>query len=84
MNPNEFLIVTERGGEAVSQAQLERFHQRYLWAGSLSAGKDVLEMACGTGPGLGYLQGISRSLCRRAMVRFPAAPLAGGFFLAPE
>ena len=62
MNPNEFLIVTERGGEPVSQAQLDRFHQRYLWAGGLCAGKDVLELACGTGPGLGYLQGVSRSL----------------------
>ena len=62
MNPSEFLIVTERGGEPVSQAQLDRFHQRYLWAGSLSAGKDVLELACGTGPGLGYLQSVARSL----------------------
>lgn len=62
MNPSEFLIVTERGGEPVSRAQLERFHQRYLWAGSLCAGQDVLEMACGTGPGLGYLKSVARSL----------------------
>jgi SAM-dependent methyltransferase len=59
--PN-FISVTERGGEAVSRAQLDRFFQRYLWAGRLCAGKDVLEMACGTGPGLGYLQAVSRSL----------------------
>jgi SAM-dependent methyltransferase len=59
-NRSDFLIVTERGGEPVSQAQLDRFYQRYIWAGRLGAGKDVLEMACGTGPGLGHLQAVSR------------------------
>lgn len=54
--------VTERGGELVSNLQLERFYQRYLWAGDICIGKDVLEMACGTGPGLGYLQSIANSL----------------------
>jgi SAM-dependent methyltransferase len=58
----DFTSVTERGGEAVSRAQLDRFFQRYLWAGRFCAGKDVLEMACGTGPGLGHLQAVSRSL----------------------
>jgi SAM-dependent methyltransferase len=58
----EFLIVTERGGELVSRAQLQRFHQRYFWAGELCVGKDVLELACGTGPGLGYLASRSKSL----------------------
>lgn len=62
MSQADFLTVTERGGEPVSSAQLERFYQRYLWAGRLCAAKDVLEMACGTGPGLGYLQEVSRSL----------------------
>ncbi len=58
----DFLIVTERGGEPVSAAQLDRFHQRYLWAGAYCRGKDVLEMACGTGPGLGHLLSVSASL----------------------
>ncbi len=62
MEKKDFLIVTERGGEPVSVAQLERFYQRYIWAGAFCAGKDVLEMACGTGPGLGYLESVSRSL----------------------
>lgn len=62
INEIDFLIVTERGGEMVSPAQLKRFYQRYAWAGEHCQGKDVLEMACGTGPGLGYLQSISRSL----------------------
>ena len=59
---DRFLIVTERGGEPVSAAQLERFYQRYIWAGAFCQGKDVLEVACGTGPGLGYLHSVSRSL----------------------
>lgn len=62
MKTADFLIVTERGGEPVTAAQRDRFYQRYLWAGDLCAGKDVLEMACGTGPGLGYLKARSRSL----------------------
>ena len=62
MAESEYLIVTERGGEPVSQAQVDRFYQRYLWAGSFCSGKDVLELACGTGPGLGYLRSVSRSL----------------------
>ena len=62
INDFNFLIVTERGGELVSPAQLRRFYQRYAFAGQYCQGKDVLEMACGTGPGLGYLQSISASL----------------------
>jgi SAM-dependent methyltransferase len=57
-----FVSVTECGGEYVSQAQVDRFIQRYVWAGEFSRGKEVLELACGTGPGLGYLKKISRRL----------------------
>lgn len=60
--PTNFLAVTEVGGEQVSQAQLSRFYQRYIWAGSFCTDKDVLEAACGTGPGLGYLASVSKSL----------------------
>lgn len=62
MDKANFLIVTERGGELVSTAQLERFYQRYIWACGYCVGKDVLEIACGTGPGLGCLQSHARSL----------------------
>ena len=62
MNDKNFSIVTEAGGEPVSRAQIDRFVQRYLWAGSLCQGGDSLEVACGTGPGLGYLASVSRSL----------------------
>jgi SAM-dependent methyltransferase len=58
----DFTIVTEHGGEAVSAGQMARLHQRYGWAGSYCHDKDVLEAACGTGPGLGYLNAVSRRL----------------------
>jgi len=62
MLQKNFINVTEVGGEQVSQAQISRFYQRYIWAGSFCKGKDVLEAACGTGPGLGYLASVSNSL----------------------
>lgn len=58
----DFSTVTERGGEWVSPAQLSRFLQRYSWAGELGVDKDILEVACGTGPGLGYLNSLAKSL----------------------
>ena len=50
------------GGDDVSRAQVERLCHRYYWAGTHRAGKDVLEVACGTGPGLGYLASKARSV----------------------
>jgi len=58
----DYLEVTEIAGDEVSQEQVDRLCQRYYWAGSYCRGKDVLEVACGTGPGLGYLAGMARSL----------------------
>lgn len=58
----DFLAVTEIAGDSVSRAQLSRFYQRYIWAGTFCKGKDVLELGCGTGPGLGYLTRVSKSL----------------------
>ena len=56
-----FLEVTELAGDEVSQEQVERVATRYAWALERAAGKDVLEIACGTGPGLGLLQKVARS-----------------------
>jgi ubiquinone/menaquinone biosynthesis C-methylase UbiE len=53
---------TEISGEEVSREQLERMLRRYYWAGRFCAGKDVVEVACGTGQGLEYLASISKSL----------------------
>jgi len=58
---NDFLDVTELAGEEVSREQIERICHRYYWAGEYCRGKDVLEAACGTGQGLGFLASLARS-----------------------
>ena len=57
----DFVSVTELSGDEVSQEQVERMCQRYYWAGTFCSGKDVLEVACGTGQGAGYLSSLSKS-----------------------
>jgi len=58
----DFSSVTEIAGHKVSKGQLKRVAQRYFWAGEFCRGKDVLEVACGAGQGLGYLLSLSKSL----------------------
>ncbi len=58
----DFSTVTELAGDDVSQEQVERICHRYYWAGEYCADKDVLEVACGSGQGLGYLSRIANSL----------------------
>ena len=58
----EFVSVTEIAGDKVTQEQVDRFCNRYYWAGRYCSGKDIVEAACGSGQGLGYLAGIARSL----------------------
>ena len=58
----DFSDVTEMAGEEISPEQLFRMCNRYFWAAGYCDGKDVLEVACGTGPGLGYLLGASKSV----------------------
>ncbi len=58
----DFLSVTELAGDEVSQEQIQRLCNRYYWAGTYCEGKDVLEAACGTGQGLGYLAERTRSI----------------------
>lgn len=57
-----YLEVTELAGESITVEQLRRLCNRYYWAADYCKGKDVLEVACGTGPGLGYLSSIAESL----------------------
>lgn len=50
-----FAGVTELPGNKASQEQVERLYQRYRFARDYCREKDVLEVACGAGQGLGYL-----------------------------
>jgi ubiquinone/menaquinone biosynthesis C-methylase UbiE len=56
--PADFTTVTEMPGVMASQAELRQMFTRYHWAGTMAAGRRVLELACGSGPGLGYLKGM--------------------------
>ncbi|ODS38821.1 MAG: hypothetical protein A7316_06995 [Candidatus Altiarchaeales archaeon WOR_SM1_86-2] len=51
----DYTTVTEVSGNKVTQEQLERMFHRYCFAVNFSKGKDILEVACGAGQGLGYL-----------------------------
>lgn len=73
MKKANFLEVTELSGDLVSKEQLDRLCQRYYWSvNNYCRGKDVVEVACGTGQGLGLLQSVSSSLvagdCSEEMV----------------
>jgi len=59
-NP-DFHDVTEMAGEPITAEQLDRLCHRYAWASRFCAGKDVVELACGTGPGIGILNAVARS-----------------------
>lgn len=58
----DYCSVTELTGEKVTREQVERLYHRYYWAGEYCLGKDVLEVACGNGQGLGYLATKASSL----------------------
>jgi len=58
----DYSSVTELSGSYVSREQIDRIYNRYYWAGKYCQNKDVLEVACGTGQGLGYLLKIAKSL----------------------
>ncbi|MDA7774804.1 class I SAM-dependent methyltransferase [Pseudomonadales bacterium] len=60
-NPSQsFFTVTERAGEWVSPKQLQRFLQRYQLAGRYCSARNTVEVACGTAPGAGYLESVSK------------------------
>jgi len=58
----DYVSVTEIAGDEVTQEQVDRLCNRYYWVGQYCSGKDVVEAACGSGQGVGYLAGIARSL----------------------
>jgi SAM-dependent methyltransferase len=62
LDPNRFITVTELSGDDVSREQVNRLCERYYWAERYCKGKDVVEVACGTGAGLGYLSKTAKSV----------------------
>ena len=54
--------VTELSGDEVSEEQVQRIFHRYMWAANKAKDLDVLEVACGTGQGLGALLKVAKSL----------------------
>ena len=50
-----YITVTEMPGNKATKENIEMLYTRYKWASQFIEGKDVLEVACGAGQGLGYL-----------------------------
>ena len=59
--PN-FTAITELPHSLLHEEQWTRLLQRYHLGAQLAQGKDVLEVACGAGIGLGLLQQDARSV----------------------
>jgi SAM-dependent methyltransferase len=51
----DFSSVTELPLQRATRMQMSMLRTRYHWAAQYTAGKDVLEVACGAGLGLGWL-----------------------------
>ena len=60
--PLDYIEVTELAGEDVSQEQVDRICHRYFWAQGYCEGKDVIEVACGSGQGLGCLAKVANKV----------------------
>ena len=58
----DFSQVTEVAGEKVTREQIQRMLTRYLFAAQYCHSKDVLEVACGSGQGLGLLANHAHTL----------------------
>ncbi len=57
-----YVTVSELTGVKATCEQLQRLYSRYRFAVDFCAEKDVLEVACGSGQGLGYLAKVARSV----------------------
>src|ERR1035437_3873434 len=51
----DFTAVSEVSYQKVTREQIQRIYTRYRFAMDFCQDKDVLEVACGSGQGLGYL-----------------------------
>src|SRR5206468_7217596 len=77
----DYSTVTEVTGETVRRDAVEKMEARYAFAAARAAGKDVLEVACGSGQGLGLLASTARRVVGGdytfALVRDAARHYAG-------
>ncbi|MBM2832907.1 MAG: putative methyltransferase [Candidatus Brocadiaceae bacterium] len=62
MNNDYYSLITESPGLKASKEQVARLYQRYHFARQFAEGQDVLEVACGSGIGLGYLAEVAKSV----------------------
>jgi SAM-dependent methyltransferase len=69
VSTSDFTTVTETPGLGITAEALAMAHTRYVFAARHAAGKNVLEIACGAGQGLGC-------------IRRPARRVVGGDFTA--
>ena len=60
VSPSDFPSITELPGDYASREQVLRSHRRYYWAAEYVADRDVLEVGCGAGQGLGMLARTAR------------------------
>jgi ubiquinone/menaquinone biosynthesis C-methylase UbiE len=58
----DFSSITEQAGTPVTSGQIQDVYNRYAWAAELCRRQRVLEVACGTGQGLGLLARSARQV----------------------
>ncbi len=58
----DYSTVTEQPEQSATRLQLAMLSTRYAWAAGHAAGKDVAEIACGAGLGLGWIARMARSV----------------------
>ncbi len=88
----DYTTVTEIPGIGAAREQMSMLYTRYKTAAAFCDGKDVLEVACGAGQGLGYLaakairviggdytEGLLRLACRHYGGRVPLVRLDAHF-----
>ena len=62
MNKIDYSEITETPGLKATQEQITRLYHRYHFARQFAKEKDVLEVACGSGIGLGYLAQVANKV----------------------
>jgi len=58
----DYSTITELPGTQITELQLERAYNRYMFGAGYCKGRDVLEVACGGGQGLGLLSEEARQV----------------------